>query len=339
MIKVAINGFGRIGRNVLRALYENDVFYNNIKIVAINDLADIETNAHLLKYDSTHGMFLHEIECNEKEIIINKKDKINMYSEKSPLDLPWAKIDVDIVLECTGLFTNREDAEKHINAGAKKVIISAPAKNPDKTIVVGVNNNVLTKEDKIISNASCTTNCLATVLKVLNDSFGFKKGMMTTIHSFTGDQRLVDTYHKDLYRARGATQSMIPTTTGAARSIALVIPELKGKIDGLAIRVPTPNVSLVDLTCEFNENVSSIEEVKKVMKRASENEMEGTLDYSDKKLVSVDFNHNSHSAIFIADQVYQEAGFFKILAWYDNEWGFSNRMLDLSLLCFDTKPQ
>ena len=327
-VKVAINGFGRIGRNILRSIIENK--NDNIKVVGINDLGPIETNAHLLKYDSVHGIL-------NKNVIINGSDldvgtgPIKVTSERNPENLPWKELDVDVVLECTGIFTSKEKAQQHITAGAKKVLISAPASGVDLTVVYGVNHKKISSEHQILSNASCTTNCLAPLAYVLNKSIGIENGFMTTIHSYTGDQPTLDTMHSDLYRARAAAANMIPTSTGAAKAVGLVLPELDGKLDGVAIRVPTQNVSVVDF--KFNsKKETSIEEINEAIKIASENELKNILSFNDKKLVSSDFNHNPSSSIFHSDQTkVMNKKFVRILSWYDNEWGFSNRMCDTAL--------
>ena len=327
-VKVAINGFGRIGRNILRSIIENE--NDNIKVVGINDLGPIETNAHLLKYDSVHGIL-------DKDVIINGSDlnvgtgPIKVTSERNPENLPWKELDVDVVLECTGIFTSKEKAQQHITAGAKKVLISAPASGVDLTVVYGVNHKKISSEHQILSNASCTTNCLAPLAYVLNKSIGIENGFMTTIHSYTGDQPTLDTMHSDLYRARAAAANMIPTSTGAAKAVGLVLPELDGKLDGVAIRVPTQNVSVVDF--KFNsKKETSIEEINEAIKIASENELKNILSFNDKKLVSSDFNHNPSSSIFHSDQTkVMNKKFVRILSWYDNEWGFSNRMCDTAL--------
>lgn len=325
-IRVAINGFGRIGRNILRAHFEYNK-HSEIQIVAINDLADIETNAHLIRYDSVHGPFKGKVETSAGDLIIDNK-QIKVFAERDPKKLPWGDLGVDVVLECTGLFASRVKALAHIDAGAKKVIISAPAgKDLDATIVFGVNHGVLKAEDTIISNASCTTNCLAPVVKPLHQHLGIVNGLMTTVHAFTNDQMLTDSYHKDIYRARATTQSIIPTKTGAAAAVGLVLPELAGKLDGMAMRVPVANVSVVDLTF-ISEKATSVDEVNEIIKTASENELSGILEYNNKPLVSIDFNHNPASSIFDANQTRVIGNTVKILAWYDNEWGFSNRMLD-----------
>ncbi|MCF2858095.1 type I glyceraldehyde-3-phosphate dehydrogenase [Pseudoalteromonas sp. SMS1] len=325
MINIAINGYGRIGRNVLRALYESGQ-NEQIKIVAINDLAPAETNAHLTQFDSVHGRFQEKLTLAGNTLIIGN-DEITLTQERDPANLPWKALNVDIVLECTGIFTSRDAAAKHIEAGAKKVIVSAPGTDLDATVVHGVNSDVLNAESNIISNASCTTNCLAPVAKALNDVVGIEQGSMTTIHAFTNDQNLCDVYHKDLYRARSATQSMIPTKTGAAKAVGLVLPELAGKLDGMAVRVPTVNVSLVDLTFVAKRETTA-EEVNEIVKAAAEGAMAGVLEYNTLPLVSIDFNHNPASSVFDATQTKVEGKLVKVMAWYDNEWGFSNRMLD-----------
>ncbi|MFW0097426.1 MAG: type I glyceraldehyde-3-phosphate dehydrogenase [Coxiella endosymbiont of Haemaphysalis qinghaiensis] len=325
--KVAINGYGRIGRNILRAFYESRR-YRDLKIVAINDLGDVNTNAHLTKYDSVHGRFTADVSVNKAGLTIDG-DKIKVFSVKNPEELPWRELDIDLVLECTGLFTSKEKSKAHLKAGAKKVLISAPAGNDVKTVVFGVNENIITKEDKIISNASCTTNCLAPLLKVLNDEIGVERGLMVTVHSYTNDQNLTDSYHKDLYRTRAATQSMIPTKTGAVAAVGLVLPELDGKLDGYAIRVPTINVSVIDFTFDVKKSVS-VSQVNAVMKEAAEGKMKSVLGYNDEPLVSIDFNHESYSSVFDAGQTRIIDKLVKIIAWYDNECGFSNRMLDVA---------
>ncbi|MFN6264532.1 MAG: type I glyceraldehyde-3-phosphate dehydrogenase [Chromatiaceae bacterium] len=328
-IRVAINGFGRIGRNVLRALYESKKSYD-IKVVAINDLGDASINAHLLKYDTAHGIFFANVEHSDKAIYVNQ-DEILTLSERNPANLPWADLKVDVVLECTGLFTDRQSAGAHLTAGAKKVIISAPAKDVDATVVYGVNHDVITPEMTIISNASCTTNCLSPIAKPLNDNLGIESGLMTTIHAYTNDQRLSDVYHTDVRRARAAAMSMIPTKTGAAAAVGLVVPALKGKFDGLAVRVPTINVSLVDLTFIAGRE-TTIEEVNQIIRdAAAQFPMNQVLAVNDLPLVSVDFNHNPMSSIFDATETRVNGRLVKVMAWYDNEWGFSNRMLDNTL--------
>lgn len=324
-VKVAINGFGRIGRNFLRA----SAAQSDFEIVAINDLTDAKTLAHLLKYDSVHGIFGADIAVAEGSISVNGK-AIKIVAERDPEKLPWADLGVEIVLESTGIFTDRAGASKHLNAGAKWVIISAPAKEPDATICLGVNEETLdVSKHKIISNASCTTNCLAPVAKVLHNEFGIIRGLMTTIHSFTNDQRILDLPHKDLRRARAASVSMIPTTTGAARAVGLVLPDLNGKLDGMAIRVPTPNVSVVDLVAEVSKDTTA-EEVNAALKKAADGPMKGILQYSDEPLVSIDLNGNPHSSILDSSITkVLEKRMVKILSWYDNEWGYSNRVKDL----------
>lgn len=322
-VKVAINGFGRIGRCVLRSLVESG--RNDVTVVAINDLGPIETNAHLLRYDSVHGMLNTEVAVEGNALVVGGH-KIRVSAERDPAKLEWG--DVDVALECTGIFTKREAALQHLGNGSKKVLVSAPATGADKTIVYGVNHGGLTGKDIVVSNASCTTNCLSPVAKVLDDAFCIKTGYMTTIHSYTGDQPTLDTLHKDLYRARAAAMSMIPTSTGAARAVGEVLPQLKGKLDGSAIRVPTPNVSAVDL-CFTTKRDATVEEINAAIREAAEGEMRGVLAVTDAPLVSTDFNHNPHSSIFATDQTrLTDGGMFRILSWYDNEWGFSNRMLD-----------
>ena len=327
-VKVAINGFGRIGRNILRSIIENK--NHNIKVVGINDLGPIETNAHLLKYDSVHGILNRDVITNGSDLDVGT-GPIKVTAERNPENLPWKELDVDVVLECTGIFTSKEKAQQHITAGAKKVLISAPASGVDLTVVYGVNHKKISSEHQILSNASCTTNCLAPLAYVLNKSIGIENGFMTTIHSYTGDQPTLDTMHSDLYRARAAAANMIPTSTGAAKAVGLVLPELDGKLDGVAIRVPTQNVSVVDF--KFNsKKETSIEEINEAIKIASENELKNILSFNDKKLVSSDFNHNPSSSIFHSDQTkVMNKKFVRILSWYDNEWGFSNRMCDTAL--------
>jgi glyceraldehyde 3-phosphate dehydrogenase len=326
-IKVGINGFGRIGRLTFRALLKK----SNIEVVAINDLSDAKTLAHLLKYDSVHGKFPGEVSVEGDSLIINGK-KLKVMAEKDPANLPWGALGVEIVLECTGIFRNREKMNKHITAGAKKVLLSVPADNKDDvdaTIVIGVNDHTLNASMQFVSNASCTTNCLAPVAKVLNDSFGVKRGLMNTIHSYTNDQIILDAPHKDLRRARAAALSIIPTKTGAAKAIGLVIPELDGKMDGFAVRVPTPDASLVDLTCELNREVTK-EEINAAMKAAADGPMKGVLEYLDEPLVSCDIIGNTHSSIFDSGLTKILGGnMVKIIAWYDNEYGYSNRLADL----------
>jgi len=327
-IRVAINGYGRIGRNILRALYESD-HRKNIDLIAINDLGDTKFNTHLTRYDSVHGRFPGTVKTEDNYIVING-DKIFTCSERDPKNLPWKALNIDIVLECTGLFTSREKAYGHIDAGARKVIISAPASDADATIVYGVNESVLTAESQIISNASCTTNCLAPVAKVLNDNIGIEQGCMTTIHAFTNDQTLHDVYHADPYRARAAGESMIPTKTGAAKAVGLVLPELAGKLDGMAVRVPTANVSLIDFTF-IAKRATSVDEVNALMKKAASSSNNGVLVYNEEPLVSIDFNHQPASSTFDGTQTRVNGRMVKVMAWYDNEWGFSNRMLDTSV--------
>jgi glyceraldehyde 3-phosphate dehydrogenase len=324
-VRVAVNGFGRIGRNIVRAIYESG--RKDIDVVAVNDLGPTETNAHLLRYDSVHGRFPHEVTVKGDSISIGT-DNFKVTAIKDPSQLPWKEMGIDIALECTGLFTAKEKAAAHITAGAKRVLISAPGENSDLTVVYGVNHDKLTKDHIIVSNASCTTNCLAPVAKVLNDAIGIDHGFMTTIHSYTGDQPTLDTMHKDLYRARAAAMSMIPTSTGAAKAVGLVLPELKGKLDGVAIRVPTPNVSVVDFKFVAKKK-TTIEEVNGAIKRAAEQQLKGILGYTNDPNVSIDFNHNPNSSTFHMDQTKViEGTMVRVLSWYDNEWGFSNRMAD-----------
>ncbi|MDO9215001.1 MAG: type I glyceraldehyde-3-phosphate dehydrogenase [Methylococcales bacterium] len=329
-IKVAINGYGRIGRNIMRALYESGRT-NEIQIVAINDLGDSKTNAHLTKYDTVHGKFGFDVSVDGDYIVING-DRIRVLAERDPSKLPWAELGVDVVHECTGFFASKAKASAHIAAGAKKVIISAPGGDDiDATIVYGVNHKSLKASDTVISNASCTTNCLAPLVKPLIDAIGVEHGLMTTIHSYTNDQVLTDVYHSDLHRARSATQSMIPTKTGAAAAVGLVLPEMKGKLDGFAMRVPTINVSVVDLCFQASRNTTK-EEVDSVLRAAAAGSLKGILAINDEPLVSIDFNHNPHSSIYEASLTKVTGGnFVKVLSWYDNEWGFSNRMLDTTV--------
>ena len=328
MVKVGINGFGRIGRLILRAILEN--YKNKIQVVAINDLGSIETNAHLIKYDSTHGIINEDIQTSKDGFKIAHHD-IKVFAEKDPANIPWGKVGAEVVLECTGIFLDKSSAEKHINGGAKKVIISAPGKEVDFTIVQGVNSKELKKEHNIISNGSCTTNCLAPVAMVLEKSFGINYGYMTTIHSYTGDQKLLDTLHKDLRRARSTEGAMIPTSTGAAKAMSLVLPSLKGKLDGTAIRVPTPNVSLIDFTLVTKKDVTA-DTINEAMIKAAKGELKGILGINNKPLVSKDFNHAAHSSIFDVTQTQVVRNkFSRVLSWYDNEWGFSNRMCDTSI--------
>ena len=334
--KIAINGYGRIGRNIVRAVYETNRT-SEFKIVAINDLGDAKTNAHLTKYDTVHGKFPFDVSVDGDYIVING-DRIRVLAERNPANLPWKDLEVDVVHECTGLFTTKEKASAHITAGAKKVIISAPGgEDVDATIVYGVNHELLKASDTVISNASCTTNCLAPLIKPLIDTIGVEHGLMTTIHSYTNDQVLTDVYHKDLRRARSATQSMIPTKTGAASAVGLVIPEMKGKLDGFAMRVPTINVSVVDLCFQAKRNTTK-EEINDILKAASQGALNGILAYNDEPLVSSDFNHNPASSIYESSLTKVTGGnFVKVLSWYDNEWGFSNRMLDTSLALMHAK--
>lgn len=327
-IRVAINGFGRIGRNILRALYESGK-RQQIQIVAINDLSDAATNAHLLKYDSVHGPFSGTVEPTDQALRVNN-DLIRICAERDPAQLPWADLNIDVVYECTGLFTQRDKAAAHLKAGAKKVIISAPTSDADATIVFGINHQTLSAEHQIISNASCTTNCLAPIAQPLHNALGIEQGLMTTIHAYTNDQHLTDVAHSDLYRARSATQSMIPTKTGAAAAVGLVLPELAGKLDGMAVRVPTANVSLVDLSFIASRE-TSIEEVNQIIADAVQGSLTGILEVNSLPLVSIDFNHNPASSIFDSTQTRVNERLVKVMAWYDNEWGFSNRMLDTTL--------
>ena len=325
-IRVAINGFGRIGRNVLRALYENS-YRDRVQVVAINDLGDPSLNSHLLRHDTVHGHFPFKVEHDAESITVDG-DRIAISSERDPAELPWASMNIDLVMECTGLFTKREAAAKHIKAGAKRVLISAPSPDADATIVYGVNDQVLTAEHTVVSNASCTTNCLAPVAKALNDAVGIENGLMTTVHAYTNDQNLSDVYHSDPYRARSATHSMIPTKTGAAAAVGLVLPELAGKFDGLAVRVPVINVSLVDLTFSASRDTTK-EEINAIVEKAAANSP--VLAVNAEPLVSIDFNHDANSSTFDANHTRVNGRLVKIMAWYDNEWGFSNRMLDTAL--------
>jgi glyceraldehyde 3-phosphate dehydrogenase len=327
-VRVAINGFGRIGRNILRAIVESG--RTDIEVIAVNDLGPVETNAHLLRFDSVHGRFPHEVSVDGDTINVGA-GKIKVTAIKDPTQLPHKDMGIDIALECTGIFTARDKAAMHLTAGAKRVIVSAPADGADLTVVYGVNHDKLTKDHLVVSNASCTTNCLAPVAKVLNDAIGIDHGFMTTIHSYTGDQPTLDTLHKDLYRARAASLSMIPTTTGAAKAVGLVLPELKGKLDGSAIRVPTPNVSVVDFKF-VAKRATSKDEINAAIKSAAAQQLKGILGYTDQPNVSADFNHDSHSSIFHLDQTKVIDGtFVRVLSWYDNEWGFSNRMADTAV--------
>ncbi len=327
-VRVAINGFGRIGRNVLRAIMENG--RKDIQVVAINDLGPVETNAHLFRFDSVHGRFNGEVKVNGDTIDVGS-GAIKVTAERDPSKLPHKDLGVDIALECTGIFTAKDKASAHLTAGAKRVLISAPGENSDLTVVYGVNHDKLKPEHKIVSNASCTTNCLAPVAKVLNDAIGIEKGFMTTIHAYTGDQPTLDTMHKDLYRARAAALSMIPTSTGAAKAVGLVLPELNGKLDGVSIRVPTPNVSVVDFKFVAKKSTTK-DEINEAVKRAAAQQLKGILGVTDQPNVSMDFNHDPHSSIFHLDQTkVMEGTFVRVLSWYDNEWGFSNRMADTAV--------
>ncbi len=333
-IKIAINGYGRIGRNILRALYESE--QNNIfQIVAINDLGDAKINAHLTQYDTAHGKFPGEVRVGSDGSLIVNGDEIKVLQERNPANLPWANLGVDIVFECTGLFASREKASMHLEAGAQKVLVSAPAGSEvDATIVYGVNHHLLKSTDKIVSNASCTTNCLAPLVQPLHEKLGVVSGLMTTVHAYTNDQVLTDVYHTDVRRARSATQSMIPTKTGAAAAVGLVLPDLKGKLDGFSIRVPTINVSVVDLTVTV-EHQTTVDEINETVLGASKGALKGILAYNEAPLVSIDFNHNPHSSVFDSTQTKVIGNLIKVLAWYDNEWGFSNRMLDTAKAMMD----
>ena len=327
-VRVAINGFGRIGRNVLRAIVESG--RSDIEVVAANDLGPVETNAHLLRYDSVHGRFPGEVTVKGDTISIGN-GAIKITAERDPSRLPWKDLGVDIALECTGLFTAKEKASAHLAAGAKRVLVSAPADGADATIVFGVNHETLTKDHKVVSNGSCTTNCLAPVAKVIHDAVGIETGFMTTIHAYTGDQPTLDTMHKDLYRARAAAMSMIPTSTGAAKAIGLVLPELKGKLDGVSIRVPTPNVSVIDFKFVAKKSTSK-DEVNAAIKRAADQQLKGILGFTNEPNVSLDFNHDPHSSIFHMDQTkVMDGTLVRVMSWYDNEWGFSNRMADTAV--------
>ena len=327
-VRVSINGFGRIGRNILRAIIESG--RDDIKVVGINDLGPVETNAHLLRYDTVHGRFPAEVKVSGDNIDVGN-GPIKVTSIRDPKDLPWKELDVDIAMECTGIFASREKAAMHLEAGAKRVLVSAPASGADLTVVYGVNHNQLTKDHLVVSNASCTTNCLAPIAMVINQEVGISQGFMTTIHSYTGDQPTLDTMHSDMYRARAAAGNMIPTSTGAAKAVGLVLPELNGKLDGVSMRVPTQNVSVVDF--KFNAvKVTSVEEINDIIKKASNNELKNVLGYTDEPLVSSDFNHDSRSSIFHIDQTkVMDGSFVRVLSWYDNEWGFSNRMSDTAV--------
>ena len=327
-IRVGINGFGRIGRNVLRAIIESG--RTDIEVVGINDLAPVETNAHLLRFDSVHGRFPGEVKV-EGDSISCGNGKIKVSAIKDPAQLPWKDLGVDIALECTGIFTSKDKASLHLNAGAKRVLVSAPADGVDLTVVYGVNHDKLTRDHKVVSNASCTTNCLAPVAKVLNDAIGIDKGFMTTIHSYTNDQPSLDQVHKDLYRARAAALSMIPTSTGAAKAVGLVLPELNGKLDGVAIRVPTPNVSMIDFKFVAKRKTDK-DEINKAVKLAAANQLKGILGWTDAPNVSIDFNHDPHSSTFHMDQTkVMDGTLVRVMSWYDNEWGFSNRMADTAV--------
>jgi len=327
-IRVAINGFGRIGRLCLRALVESN--NSDIEVVAINDLGPVDTNAYLLKYDSVHGVLAADVKAEDDALVIDGK-AIKVTAERDPANLPWAELKIDIVYECTGIFVARDAAQKHIDAGAKKVLISAPGKESDFTVVYGVNHDGLTNDHKVVSNASCTTNCLAPVADVLHKTVGINKGYMTTIHAYTGDQRMVDTLHSDKRRARAGGVSMIPTSTGAAKAVGLVLPELNGKLDGCSIRVPTPNVSMIDLTFEASRE-TTVEEINAAIVEASQGRLKGVLGAEDQPLVSIDFNHNPASSTFdLTQTTVMEGTLVRILAWYDNEWGFSNRMTDTAI--------
>lgn len=327
-VKVAINGFGRIGRNTLRALFESG--RKDIEIVAINDLAPLNTNKHLLKYDSVHGPFNFSVETVDEDTIIVDGKNIDVYQERNPADLPWGKMGVDIVFECTGIFTDRKKAAMHLQAGAKKVLISAPSGDADIMTVYGVNSDKISAEHEVVSNASCTTNCLAPMAKAIHDAIGIESGFMTTIHSYTGDQRIVDTAHKDLHRARAGAMNMIPTSTGAAKAVGKVLPELNGKLDGVSMRVPTPNVSVVDFKFTASKE-TSIEEVNNAIIKAAGGDLEGVLGTYDEPLVSGDFNHNPLSSIFAVNETKVIGNLVRVMSWYDNEWGFSNRMLDTAV--------
>ncbi|MCF6765178.1 type I glyceraldehyde-3-phosphate dehydrogenase [Thiotrichales bacterium 19S3-7] len=325
-IRIAINGYGRIGRLVLRALYEGE-HKSDIEIVAINDLGAKEANVHLTKYDSVHGRFNADVSLDGDDMVVNG-DRIKLLSERNPADLPWGELNVDMVYECTGIFTSKEKASAHLTAGAKKVLISAPGGNDvDATVVYGVNHSILKASDTVVSNASCTTNCLAPIAKVLNEAVGIVNGLMTTVHAYTNDQNTVDALHKDLRRARAAAVSIIPSKTGAAAAVGLVLPELNGKLDGFAMRIPSPNVSVVDLTFNANYEVS-VDEINRIMKEASQRgPLQGILGYSDEPLVSIDYNHDPRPSVFDATQTRVQGKLVKVISWYDNEWGFSNQML------------
>jgi glyceraldehyde 3-phosphate dehydrogenase (phosphorylating) len=327
-VRVAINGFGRIGRNIVRAIAEAE--RTDIEVVAVNDLAPVETNAHLLRYDSVHGRFPGEVKVNGDSIDCGN-GPIKVTAVKDPAQLPWKQLGIDIAMECTGIFTSKDKAKAHLDAGAKLVLISAPADGADLTVVYGVNHDKLTREHKVVSNASCTTNCLAPLAKVLNDAVGIEKGFMTTVHAYTNDQPSLDQVHKDLYRARAAALNMIPTSTGAAKAVGLVLPELAGKLDGVAIRVPTPNVSVVDFKF-IAKRATSKDEINGAIKRAAEQQLKGILGYTNEPNVSMDFNHDPHSSVFHMDQTkVMDGTLVRVMSWYDNEWGFSNRMADTAV--------
>ena len=327
-VKVAINGFGRIGRNILRAIVESG--RKDIEVVAVNDLGPVETNAHLLRFDSVHGRFPSEVKVEGDSIVVDGR-KIRVTAIKNPAELPHRELGVDIAMECTGIFTAKDKAKAHLDAGAKRVLVSAPAEGADLTVVYGVNHDRLTKDHQVVSNASCTTNCLAPVAKVLHDAVGIERGFMTTIHSYTNDQPSLDQMHKDLYRARAAALSMIPTSTGAAKAVGLVLPELNGKLDGVSIRVPTPNVSVIDFKFVANKATSK-DEINAAVKRAAEQQLKGILTYTNEPNVSIDFNHDPHSATFHMDQTkVMDGTLVRVMSWYDNEWGFSNRMADTAV--------
>ncbi|UCI08648.1 type I glyceraldehyde-3-phosphate dehydrogenase [Mesorhizobium sp. B1-1-8] len=327
-VRVAINGFGRIGRNILRAIHESG--RKDIDVVAVNDLGPVETNAHLLRFDSVHGRFPHEVTVDGDQISVGK-EKFKVTAIKDPTQLPWKELGVDIALECTGIFTARDKAAAHLTAGAKRVLVSAPAEGADLTVVYGINHDKLSKDHIVISNASCTTNCLAPLAAVLHEAVGIEKGMMTTIHSYTGDQPTLDTMHKDLYRGRAAALSQIPTSTGAAKAIGLVLPDLKGKLDGISIRVPTPNVSVVDLKF-IAKRATTVQEINEALIAASNGKLKGILSVTRHPNVSIDFNHDPHSSIAALDQTkVMDGNFVSVLSWYDNEWGFSNRMADTAV--------
>jgi glyceraldehyde 3-phosphate dehydrogenase len=324
-VRVAINGFGRIGRNVLRAIVESG--RKDVEVVAVNDLGPVETNAHLLRFDSVHGRFPHDVKVEGDSINVGD-GKIKVTAIKDPATLPWKALGIDIAMECTGIFTSKDKASAHLTAGAKRVLVSAPADGADLTVVYGVNHDKLKPEHTVVSNASCTTNCLAPVAKVLNDAIGIDKGFMTTIHAYTGDQPTLDTLHKDLYRGRAAALSMIPTSTGAAKAVGLVLPELKGRLDGVSIRVPTPNVSVIDFKF-VAKRPTSVDEVNGAIERASSQQLKGILTFTTSPNVSIDFNHDPHSSVFHMDQTkVMDGTFVRVMSWYDNEWGFSNRMVD-----------